>query len=146
MIKFLTVLMSVMLVHSSLVAQERIITTVTREYLNSILTGEGYSTKIDKEKLLWMIDGVKTLMIVSDDKASVQFYCAFNTGANLRKVNEWNKSKRYSRSYVDNDGDPVLELDLDLVGGVTEKRILDFFVTCRRSLEAWKKEVVEASE
>lgn len=52
------------------------------------------------------------------------------------------KKEGYSSSYIDKDGDPVLELDLNLEGGVTEKRIVDFLLTSRVSYLAWRKEVL----
>ncbi len=44
----------------------------------------------------------------------------------LTIVNEWNRTKRYSRAHVDSDGDAVIESDLDIRGGVTPKTIKNF--------------------
>jgi hypothetical protein len=60
----------------------------------------------------------------------------------LKDVNEWNRTKRYSRSYLDEEGDPFLELDLDLAGGVLKERIVDFLSTCRQSFLIWYDEVL----
>lgn len=32
----------------------------------------------------------------------------------LERVNEWNRNQRFARAYVDQDGDPVLKMDVDL--------------------------------
>lgn len=95
--------------------------------------------------LIWKINGFKTRLIIPDGEASnIQFHTAFNDGsATPEKVNAWNRTKRYSRTYLDDDGDPHLELDLDLEGGVTRERIVNFLLTCRVSMEAWCEEVVK---
>lgn len=65
---------------------------------------------------------------------------AYNSDGNLRLyatrvteeppalpiINEWNRTKRYSRAHVDSDGDAVIESDLDIRGGVTAKTIQNF--------------------
>lgn len=50
------------------------------------------------------------------------YYVEFPANATygkLEHINEWNREARFSRAYVDQDGDAVLEFDLDLEGGVT---------------------------
>lgn len=37
----------------------------------------------------------------------------------LEAVNGWNQNSRFSRSYLDADGDPCIRMDFDLDGGVT---------------------------
>ncbi len=46
--------------------------------------------------------------------------------ASLALINEWNRTKRYSRAHIDSDGDAVLESDLDIRGGVTIHTIRGF--------------------
>lgn len=60
--------------------------------------------------------------MTSDSKGTtIVFRTSFRShNVSLEKVNEWNKSKRYSRCYLDKDGEPVLQLDLDLAGGITK--------------------------
>jgi hypothetical protein len=109
------------------------------------MEGEGYATsKDDDGDIVWKIDGMKSFMLISNDGESMQFHAAFGDGnATLKKVNDWNKKRRFSRSYLDDSGDPHLELDLDLAGGVTKSRIVDFLKTCTTSFRAWSSEVVK---
>ncbi|MFW8566909.1 YbjN domain-containing protein [Orrella sp. 11846] len=75
--------------------------------------------------------------------SSLQFYAGFTMDkVSSRKLNEWNANRRYSRTYTDDDGDPVIELDLDLEGGVSQARILDFLKTAQISFGYWRQEVV----
>ena len=49
----------------------------------------------------------------------LNFYAGFSTSPTLDKINEWNRDKRFSRAYLDDAGDAAVEMDLDLVQGVT---------------------------
>jgi len=118
---------------------------INQAELMRIMEKDGYA--ISKapagENIHWRIDGRVTLLLISENRLSVQFYVGItDSNGNLERVNAWNTSRRYSRSYMDRDGDPVLELDLDLTGGITEARIRDFLLTCRLSLTQWMDEVV----
>ena len=122
-----------------------VISTITTEELRSIMKAEGYETIFDKDgDVVWKIEGFKSHVFVAKDGKAIQFHSSFSDGnATLKKVNEWNQSKRFSRTYLDDDGDPHLELDLDMDGGVTVARLLDFLKTCRVSFDAWCRDVVE---
>lgn len=79
---------------------------------------------------------------VSDTKFSVYFYgCTdnancksimikagydLNQGITASKINEWNRKKRFAKAYIDDEGDPFLELDVNLdFGGVGDKNFAD---------------------
>jgi hypothetical protein len=123
----------------------QVVESVTKTQMLSLMKAEGYAVETDSDgDIVWKIDGFRTFMFVSKDGASLQLFASFGDGnATLKKVNEWNKSKMYSRTYLDEDGDPCLELDLDMAGGVTVARIKDFLKTCRVSYQAWFLEVVK---
>lgn len=125
-------------------ATQQIMSSITLERLQAIMKEEGYSVNRDPSgPLIWKIDGRRSLLLIADDGESIQFAAAFGDGnATLKKVNEWNQTKRYSKSYLDEDGDPVLELDLDLAGGVTKQRLTDYLRTCHLSYQAWISEVI----
>lgn len=124
--------------------RSEIITTMTKPQLLELMKAEGYAVSIDEDgDLLWKIDGLRTFLFVVGQGDSLQFHTAFSDGnATLEKVNAWNRDMRYSRNYLDDTGDPHLELDLDLAGGVTKARVLDFIKTCQISLQQWIDSVV----
>ncbi len=47
---------------------------------------------------------------------TLQYYMGFSDAkdVSLDKLNKWNKDKRFARAYKDDEGDPVLEMDVDL--------------------------------
>jgi len=126
------------------VETEGVLLRVTGQDLVRIMQREGYAAKMIEEGFVsWMVEGFKTQLFVDDDGQSLQFHSSFSdVGADLAAVNEWNRRKRYSRSYLDDEGDPHLELDLDLAGGVSEARVVDFLKTCHISFTRWVAEVV----
>jgi hypothetical protein len=128
-------------------AEDAAISRMTGDELAAILKEEGYVPKVEKPSVVAMkIEGYKTLLLIADDHESLQAYAAFKSDkATLHNINEWNKTKRYSRAYIDKDGDPVIELDLDLVGGVQKERIIDFVRTVVISVPAFAKEFLNAN-
>jgi len=60
--------------------------------------------------------------------ASLLFFAGWNTEGDfpLSAINEWNRTSRFGRAYVDDQGDPVVELDLLLAGGVTAQTIKEY--------------------
>ncbi|HHI70804.1 MAG TPA: YbjN domain-containing protein [Rhodobacteraceae bacterium] len=67
---------------------------------------------------------------VSDTKFNVYFYgcednknCKsilikagydLNNGISALKINEWNREKRFVKAYIDDEGDPFIEMDINL--------------------------------
>ena len=74
------------------------------------------------------------ITIVSYDEGSPGRYASllFYTGwaadddVLLSMINDWNKGSRFGRAYVDDSGDPVIELDLLMAGGVTAETIRQY--------------------
>jgi len=67
---------------------------------------------------------------------SLQLYAGFSMEKppTLERINAWNREKRFSQAYLDEDGDPALESELDLEGGVTRQAIISFLETFEVSL------------
>lgn len=127
----------------SIASAADLVSQITGEQLVDVLKEEGYSPKLDKPSVVTMkIEGLKVAFFVADDNSSLQAYAAFKSEkATLERVNEWNADKRYSRAYLDSEGDPVIELDLDLAGGVSKERLADFIQTVRISIPAFAKQM-----
>lgn len=54
------------------------------------------------------------------DCEDLNFYVGFlDLKPTLEVINDWNFNKRFSRAYLDQDQDACVEMDLDLVRGVT---------------------------
>lgn len=77
------------------------------------------------------MQGYRVLFLVGsyDGKNIAARFALGGTEATADTVNRFDKDKRFGRAFLDDEGDPVLESDLDLEGGVTEARVKDFFRT-----------------
>ncbi|MDR1314611.1 MAG: YbjN domain-containing protein [Deltaproteobacteria bacterium] len=62
-------------------------------------------------------------------------------GASEAAVNFWNDDREFSRTYIDEGGEAVLEMDLDFDGGICEENLHAFFRDCAASIEDWLETV-----
>ena len=86
-------------------------------------------------------DGLK--VIIFNKGATMQLYAGFRGKATLSRINEWNRSKRFCRAYTNTKGEPVLESDIELTGGVTERNVKEWMKTYIVCLKAFKKHIEE---
>ncbi len=115
--------------------------TINALQVRSILQDLGFTgIEIDEDDdiIVTMLGYNVLILIGSYENNSLQMnFAVSGTDANLRMMNEWNRTKRYSTASIDDDGDPVLESDLDLAGGVTRERVEDYLLTYYMLLEAF---------
>lgn len=57
----------------------------------------------------------------------------FNAGWDLEsfdlsKVNDWNRERRYGRAYLDDEGDPIVEMDVNVEFGVSRRNFDDTYL------------------
>ncbi len=62
----------------------------------------------------------------------------------LKEINEWNKSKKYAQAFLDDDGDPNINMHVNLDHGVTVENLEDTFNIWTILLKMFKKQVIEA--
>lgn len=72
---------------------------------------------------------------------SIQYRAIFqrNDRYTLAFVNAWNYEKRFAKAYLDNDGDLVLEWDVDFDGGVSVPFISESVQTFQTMLNAFDR-------
>jgi hypothetical protein len=127
----------------------RVLTTITGTELNDILNEAGYAGgKVDGDGDVFLkLEDRSVYFLIAANKESIQAKAAWRTDDTSRpthdKLNTWNQTKRYSKTYLDKDRDPVLQLDLDLAGGITVARVKDFALTVRASIRAFADEVLQ---
>ena len=101
-----------------------VITTMTMDDLDGVLRRMGYSFERvegkDRQRR-FRLEGRPVTVTLSERGNNVMLWSYVVGGGNVtvQKVNEWNKTKRFSRAYLDSDGDPNVEWDVDLDGGST---------------------------
>ena len=77
---------------------------------------------------------------------TLQYYMGFNDAkeVSLDRLNEWNKSKRFARGYRDDEGDPVLEMDVDVdFAGIPRENIGETFNTWASLMDSYREFIFE---
>lgn len=71
---------------------------------------------------------------------AIQFSAGFDmkTPPTVQKINEWNRDKRYLKAYLDSDGDPRVEYDVNVNAGRTMSGLNDDFGVWTRRLADFK--------
>lgn len=107
-----------------------VLTSANARQIGKLLKDAGFRDyEIDKDgDIVVRMQGYKVLLLVGTNKNSwLLFKFAFSgTHIRLTALNEWNRHVKYSRAYLNKDGDVILESDQDLTGGVTPERIKTF--------------------
>lgn len=75
---------------------------------------------------------------------TIQFYLGYSDAKDttLEELNTWNKEKRFARAYRDNEGDPVLEMDLDLdFKGLPRENVNEALNTWKALVDAYQTHI-----
>ena len=115
--------------------------------LIEIIKGEGYSAvKKAKEGTIHIkIDGRSYFLLNKKDGDLQTYYSIGGANISYKDINEWNKTKRLSRAYLDKDSDLTLESDLLANAGLSEKMVTEFFSVFKGSVKVFRRFIVEQS-
>jgi hypothetical protein len=120
--------------------------TMTADDLQALLRTEGYTVdRVDAQgNVVFKVEGTKVLALIQSNKTTIVFHIGWSGAAEAtqKKVNDWNKTKLYSRAYLDDEGDPALELDLDLRDGVTMGHAKRVLKSIGPTMSQFKKDVL----
>lgn len=112
-----------------------------------LVTNEGKSPYIESER-----NGLKFIVLFMNcdeneiNCKTLQYYMGFSDakGTTTEQLNEWNRTKRFARAYVDDSGDPVLEMDIDLdFGGLPRENVGESFNTWAALMDAYHSFIFE---
>lgn len=97
------------------------------EQLAAMLTEEGYQQVVNKgDHLVFNVDDIRYALFRLDDGDLQLYFGVTDQPLPLDAINEWNRTKRLSRAYIDSEGDIALEADLLANGGLSKERVLAF--------------------
>ena len=131
---------------------ETIFRSISAEDLSAVLKDSGYLPEISKRSdgnpiIKFEVFGLRTVVFFFAPKDGAyegfQFFAGFSlqNKPGQAKMNDWNVAKRFAKAYVDSDGDPTLEMDVDLEGGVTREFIAARIRTWRSVLGAFARHI-----
>ena len=73
---------------------------------------------------------------------TLQYYMGFSDAKDvpLDRFNQWNKEKRFARGYKDDEGDPVLEMDVDVdFAGIPRENLGETFNTWASLMDSYRE-------
>lgn len=113
--------------------------------LIEIMKSDGYSavTRIKDGTLSIRVDGVTYALLNNSDGDLQTYYGISGAKLSYQEINEWNRTMRLSRAYLDSEKDPVLEADLLANGGLTNKNVTEFFRVFLGSVKVFKEFVIK---
>jgi hypothetical protein len=118
-----------------------VITSMSVSDLRSLLSDMGYQPQsLEGRDNAWAVRMADrpVLITVGGDGKNLLLW-SYVQGGSLNKVNEWNKQKRFSRAYLDGDGDANVEWDIDLEGGVTMDAVREGIKTFEAVVSVFKE-------
>lgn len=76
---------------------------------------------------------------------SIQFHWGIDVkGVPLSKINEWNRTKRFGKAYLDSKGELNVELDVNMKGGLSKANLDDTFDFWKTVVTTFHQEFVES--
>lgn len=119
----------------------RIVTELTGERMKRSFTDEGFTdVRIDDDgDVIARMNGYQVIAFVQEnDHPVLRYYFAIaGTDATLVDLDEWNRERYFTKAYMDNEGDPVLEMVVNLEGGITVANLRHSIRTYSQALTAF---------
>jgi len=72
---------------------------------------------------------------------TLQYYMGFSDAEDvtLEMINQWNRERRFGRAYIDDVGDPVVEMDVDLdFNGIPRRNLVESFSVWMELMDAFR--------
>jgi len=132
---------------------EEMVSALEPDKIESLARGFGSAT-LKKERdgepyIIGLIDGTKYGIYFygcedGRECQSIQFSAGW-TDANVTMdtINRWNRDKRFGKAYLDKEGDPRIEMDVNLDYGVTTRNFEDTFDLWSRVLKSFKTDFLD---
>lgn len=117
----------------------------TDEELVEILRNDGYrAVEISDERVITIkIDGLTYVLFVYEDDDLQLYFGLTGYVVDNDDMNAWNRTKRLSRAYIDDENDPILEADLLANAGYTEEQFLEWLEVFNFSAREFQQFLIE---
>ena len=129
-------------------AEEELQKYYSDEELIEILKNDGYrAVEQSTDRVINIkVDGVSYVLYIYDDDDLQLYFGVTGYVLGTDKINEWNRAKRLSRAYLDDEGDPILEADLLANAGYTKGQFLEWFEVFHFIASEFRQFLVENDE
>lgn len=74
---------------------------------------------------------------------SLQFLSGFDLdeAMSLEEANDWNRTMRYGSVYLDDEGDPYLQMDIDVTRGISKEQLAEWIAVWEEVLGRFKEQI-----
>lgn len=129
----------------SVTADDMLADRFSDEDLIRIMKNDGYGavSQLKDGVIKIKIDGRSFFLMNKRDGDLQAYYAISGVLVSYEDMNEWNRTKRLSRAYLDDESDPVLEADLLANGGLTETHVTEFFEVFTGSVRSYRSFLLE---
>lgn len=119
---------AIAVIQQAVAAKSSSVESYSLKELQSMLKGAGYAdVSINGDNhIIFNVDDTRYALFRMDDGDLQMYFGVTNQKLALDAINEWNRTKRLSRAYIDRDGDISLEADMLANGGLNKERVLAF--------------------
>lgn len=102
-------------------------------------------------KISGRMEGIKYVVLFygctdGKDCQTIQFYAGWDTepgAVDVDDLNTWNRDNRFSKAYIDGDGDPAIEMDVSLERGVSYGNLDEWFSWWKTSITSFKQKIID---
>ena len=126
-------------------AEEPLKKIYSDEEFIEILKNDGYRAvqKIDERHIRIKVDGYNYDLLIYGDNDLQLYFGMTGYALDDADMNEWNRTKRLSRAYLDDENDPILETDLLANAGFTAEQFLEWFEVFVFSASEYRQFLIE---
>ncbi len=129
----------------SAMAQGQLKKHYSDEELIEILKDDGYRTveRSDDRVINIKVDGLTYVLYAYDDDDLQLYFGVTGYVLDAEQLNDWNRTKRLSRAYLDDENDPILEADMLANAGYTEEQFLEWLKVFNFSAREFRQFLIE---
>jgi len=115
------------------------------EELIEMLKDDGFrAVELTEERVIKIrVDGLPYFLYIYDDDDLQLYFGLTGYSVDVNAMNDWNRTRRLSRAYIDDENDPVLEADLLANAGYTKEQFLEWFKVFTYSVLEFRQFLIE---
>ncbi|MBS0211093.1 MAG: YbjN domain-containing protein [Planctomycetes bacterium] len=120
-------------------APQPVISSLTPAGAERVLSTFGLEFK-EVEKGMYVFRHEDLKLLFHNGHETLHLYSNFPSAkAELTKINDWNRTKRFAKAFLNEHNQPTLTADLELTGGVTEQNLMEWLKTYVAYLKQFKE-------
>jgi hypothetical protein len=143
---FALLLCGLLLSTTAVARTAEVIETIDAQRFTRLLSESGFTeAEIDSDgDVVVRMQGYRVLFLIGtyEGKNIQARFAIGGSKAGMADMDRFNRETRFGSAYMDKDGDPAFDADLDLEGGITEARVKDYIRTVNELMVRFLRVVI----